>query len=58
LVQAGDESPDPASARPGPVATRPDALDLVATRLEYRWTQGTSAEVRIESLDLEVHPIS
>lgn len=22
------------------------------------WTQGTSAEVRIESLDLEVHPIS
>lgn len=36
----GDESPDPASARLDPVATRPDAPDLVAARMDARNQRG------------------
>lgn len=36
LVQADDESPNPASRRPGPLATRPDAPDSVVARLLQR----------------------
>jgi hypothetical protein len=36
LVQAGDESPNPASVWPDPVAARPDAPDPVVARLIQR----------------------
>jgi hypothetical protein len=40
MVQPGDKSPDPASARLDPVAVRPDAPDPVAARTHPRSSRG------------------